>query len=60
MPFLALVDDEELELADEQAVREALRAGKISTETWIKDADAESDWQSVEEMFPDLAEGGHE
>jgi len=60
MPFLALVENEELELADEAAVRDALFAGKITPETWIKDADVESDWQSVEEMFPEFAEGGHE
>jgi len=60
MPFLALVNDQELELADEQAIREALAAGVMDLETWIKDVDVESDWQSVEEMFPQLAKGRNE
>lgn len=52
MPYLALVDNEELELVDEAAVASALREGRIDAETWIKDAEAESDWETVAEKFP--------
>ena len=57
MPYLALVDNEELELADEAAIAEALRSGRILPETWIKDVDVEADWETVEEMFPRLLPG---
>ncbi len=53
MPYLALIDEQELELADEAAVLAALRAGRIAPETWIKDADVEADWETVAEKFPD-------
>lgn len=53
MPYIALVDDQEMELEDETAVREALLAGAIAAETWIKDVDVEADWATVEEMFPE-------
>lgn len=56
MPYLALVDNEEVELADEAAVAEALRTGRIQPETWIKDAYVEADWETVDEMFPRLSE----
>jgi hypothetical protein len=57
MPFIALVEEKELELADEAAVAKALQAGSITGETWIKDVDVEADWETVEERFPELA--GH-
>ena len=56
MPYLALVDEEELELPDEAAVAEALRTGRLQPETWIKDAHVEADWETVEEMFPFLSQ----
>lgn len=58
MPYLALVDNEELELADEAAVAEALRTGQILPETWIKDVDVEADWETVEDLFPGLRQEG--
>lgn len=54
MPYLALVDDRELELADEAAIAKALAAGQITAETWIKDVNVEADWETVEEMFPHI------
>lgn len=51
MPFLALIDEQEVEFADEEAVRAALRAGQLAPETWIKDVDVEADWETVEEKF---------
>lgn len=56
MPYLALVDEAELELPDEAAIAEALRTGRIQPETWIKDVDVEADWETVEEMFPSLSQ----
>jgi len=55
MHYLLLVDNEEIELPDEKAVEESLRAGKISLETWIKFRDVESDWETVAGKFPHLA-----
>jgi hypothetical protein len=55
MGYIALVDNRELELRDENAVRESFRGGEITLETWIKIEDVESDWETLEEMFPDLA-----
>ena len=52
MPFLALIDEQEVEFADAKAVRAALRAGRLGADTWIKDADVEADWETVEEKFP--------
>jgi len=57
MHYLVLIDNEEIELPDEEAVGQSLRAGKISLETWIKFRDVESDWETVEEKFPHLANG---
>ena len=54
MRFLTLIENREIEFADERAVTEAFQRGEISLETWIKNADEESDWQTVEEMFPAL------
>lgn len=56
MSYIALVDERDLELPDEQAVREHFRRGKISLETWIKRAEVESEWEPLAEMFPELAE----
>ena len=55
MRYLLLIDNEETEFADEEAVVNALRKGEISLETWIKEEDVESDWETVEEKFPHLA-----
>ena len=55
MRYLLLIDNEETEFSDEEAVVNALRKGKISLETWIKEEDVESDWETVEEKFPHLA-----
>lgn len=60
MPFLALIDEQEVELPDVAAVRRALAAGQLAPETWIKDADVEADWETVEEMFPALCASGGE
>lgn len=57
MHYLVLVDNKEIELPDENAVAESLRAGIISPETWIKLRDVESDWETVAEKFPHLANG---
>ena len=57
MTYLALRDDGELALRDAEAVAAALRKGEITLETWIKIEDEESDWQTVAELFPELAEG---
>ena len=58
MPYLALVDNEEIELADEAAIAAALKEGQITPETWIADANVEADWETVEEKFPDLCHPG--
>ena len=55
MRYLLLIDNEETEFPDEEAVVNALRKGEISLETWIKEEDVESDWETVEEKFPHLA-----
>lgn len=57
MHYLLLVDNEEIEFPDEHAVEEAFRAGRVSLETWIKLRDVESDWETVGEKFPYLANG---
>jgi hypothetical protein len=54
MPYLALVDEQEVEFADLQAVAEALRDRQLLPETWIKDANVEADWETVEDMLPHL------
>ncbi len=56
MHYLALIDNREIEFADKRTIEEAYGRGEISLETWIKNADEESDWQTVGEMFPHLAE----
>ena len=58
MRYLALIDNREIEFADENAVAESFRRGEISAMTWIKIADVESDWEMVEEKFPELDDGG--
>ena len=58
MPYLALIDNEEVELADEAAVAAALKEGRISLETWIADVNVEADWETVEEKFPELCKAG--
>jgi len=55
MRYLALINNSEVELTDERAVIEAYRRGELPLDTWMKEADDESDWQTVEEMFPHLA-----
>lgn len=57
MHYLLLIDNEEIEFPDEQAVEEGLRDGRVSLETWIKLRDVESDWETVGEKFPYLANG---
>ena len=57
MRYLLLVDNEEVEMPDEKAVEESLRRGDISSETWIKLQDVESDWETVAEKFPHLDAG---
>ncbi|MGV3533848.1 MAG: hypothetical protein ACO1QR_15880 [Chthoniobacteraceae bacterium] len=54
MPFIALVNEIEVEFADAPAVEQALRAGRIDGETWIKDVDVEADWEAVAERFPEF------
>jgi len=54
MRYLLLVDNEEVEMPDEKAVEESFRRGEISSETWIKLQDVESDWETVVEKFPHL------
>ena len=54
MPFLALVNETEVEVADEAAILQALREGRIDGETWIKDLDVEADWEALAERFPEL------
>jgi len=54
MPFLALVNETEVELAEEAAILQALREGRIDGETWIKDLDVEADWEALAERFPEL------
>ena len=57
MHYLLLVDNEEVEFPDETAVEEGVRSGRITLETWIKNRDIESDWETVGEKFPHLASG---
>jgi hypothetical protein len=54
MPFIALVDEHEVEFADEAAIREALAAGRLEPDSWIKDAYVEADWEIVAERFRSL------
>ncbi len=54
MSYLALVNETELELANEADVKSALRDGMLLPESWIKHAEAEADWQTVAEVFPEL------
>ena len=56
MRYLALINNREVELADEQAVIDAFRRGDLPPDAWMKEADEESDWQTVEEMFPAIAQ----
>lgn len=58
MHYLALINDQEVELADEDAVAESFRRGEIDETTWIKAADVESDWETLGESFPELARRG--
>jgi len=55
MRYLLLIDNRETEFSGEEAVAEGLRKGEISLDTWIKVEDVESDWETVEEKFPHLA-----
>ncbi len=57
MRYLLLVDNEEVEMPDEKAVEESFRRGEISSQTWIKLQDVESDWETVVEKFPNLDAG---
>ncbi len=57
MHYLLLIDNNEVELPDENAVEESFREGRIALETWIKLRDVESDWETVGEKFPYLANG---
>ncbi len=52
--YLALIDDREVEFADARAVIEACRRGELPVDAWLKEADAEADWQTLGEMFPAL------
>ena len=54
MRYIALIENREVELADENAVAESFARGEIDATTWIKIEDAESDWETVGEMFPNL------
>jgi hypothetical protein len=54
MRYVALIENREVELADENAAVESFRRGEIDETTWIKMEDAESDWETVGEMFPEL------
>lgn len=56
MPYLAMVDNQEMELADEAAVAAALKAGRVGPETWIADVNVEADWETVAEKFPELCQ----
>ena len=53
MPFLALVNEQELEFPDAASVRQALLEKRLQPETWIKESETEADWETVEEKFPD-------
>jgi hypothetical protein len=55
MRYLILIDNREVEFPDENAVEESFRRGEISPETWIKIEDVESEWETVGEKFPHLA-----
>ena len=55
MSYLLLIDNREVEFPDEDSVEQSFRLGEISPETWIKIADVESDWETVGEKFPHLA-----
>lgn len=61
MRYVALIDEQEVELADENAVAESFQRGEMDAMTWIKPEGAESDGETVEELFPQLCqsrEGG--
>jgi hypothetical protein len=54
MPYLALINEQEVEFADVAAVAQALKTGRLHPDTWIKDSDVEADWEAVAEKFPEL------
>ena len=55
MRYLLLINNQEVEFPDEKSIEESFRRGEIDLETWIKIEDVESDWETVEEKFPHLA-----
>lgn len=55
MRYLLLIDNREVEFPDEASVEQGFWRGEITPETWIKIAEAESDWETVGEKFPYLA-----
>ena len=54
MRYVALIENREVEFADEDAVAESFRGGEIDETTWIKVEDVESDWETLAELFPHL------
>jgi hypothetical protein len=58
MRYVALIDEREVEFADENAVAQSFHRREIDETTWIKIEDAEADWQTVEELFPQLCQSG--
>ena len=58
MRYVALIENREVEFADENAVAESVRRGEMDEMTWIKIEDVESDWETLGEMFPELCNGG--
>ena len=56
MRYLALIDNREVEFVDAPAVIEAFRRGELAADAWLKEADAEADWQTVAEIFPALTQ----
>jgi hypothetical protein len=58
MRYVALIENREVEFADESAVAESFQRGELDETTWIKIEDGESGWETVGEMFPKLGQGG--
>jgi hypothetical protein len=54
MPYLALIDEQEVEFADEAAVAEAVQSGRLRPESWIMDPNVEAGWETIAEKFPEL------
>jgi transglutaminase-like putative cysteine protease len=54
MPFLALIENREVEYADAAALRAAFRSGEIQAETWVLDVDVEAAWAPLAEHFPEI------